>query len=298
MTVITLLPTPPSSTDPLNFDTRADEFLLALPNFGTEANTVASEINANAATCTSSAASALSSSAIATAAANFKGTWASLGTGSVTRPASVYHNSKFWVLLVASIANASTSQPGVSADWAEISNRITRYTYANRSSLRGLSPADSDVCIVEDLGLFSWFTGSTEVDDDETCFATASGRWLLVGSSPEYVKFSIMAERELAIESAKSLMDVYLLGSSEVGATAITAGSTITITIDVPRARPGDIVVAVNNTTVGGTAGVIFAWAYVSNVGVVTAAFNCANDSVGNTLPAGTYAALVYKGNR
>lgn len=47
---ITPLPTPvPSSSDPANFDPRADEFLSALPGFATEANALADEVNGNAA---------------------------------------------------------------------------------------------------------------------------------------------------------------------------------------------------------------------------------------------------------
>lgn len=60
MTTITALPTPPSSSDPVNFNSRADGFLGALPVFVTETNTVAGEVQANA---TNAAGSAASSSA-------------------------------------------------------------------------------------------------------------------------------------------------------------------------------------------------------------------------------------------
>jgi len=46
MAQITLLPTPvPQASDPTNFDTRADQFLTALPTFATEANILATEMN-------------------------------------------------------------------------------------------------------------------------------------------------------------------------------------------------------------------------------------------------------------
>lgn len=46
MSQIAPLPTPvPTSTDPENFDVRADEFLAALPTFASEANVLASELN-------------------------------------------------------------------------------------------------------------------------------------------------------------------------------------------------------------------------------------------------------------
>ncbi len=46
---------------------------------------------------------------------NFKGTWASL-TGALAKPASVFHAGAFWMLLN-NLADVTTSQPGVSADW-------------------------------------------------------------------------------------------------------------------------------------------------------------------------------------
>lgn len=48
MTTVTALPTPPSRQDPINFSTRADEFLGALPTFGTELNLIAAEIQSAA----------------------------------------------------------------------------------------------------------------------------------------------------------------------------------------------------------------------------------------------------------
>lgn len=53
---ITALPTPPSRNDPSNFATRADAFLGALPTFATEANALASEVNADEAAAAVSAA--------------------------------------------------------------------------------------------------------------------------------------------------------------------------------------------------------------------------------------------------
>ena len=49
---ISPLPTPPSSSDPANFDTRADAFLGALPGLQTEANALAQNLHANAAFAT------------------------------------------------------------------------------------------------------------------------------------------------------------------------------------------------------------------------------------------------------
>lgn len=121
---ITALPTPPSRTDPTNFAARADAFMAALPTFATEANALQADVNAKqVATADSAAAAAISlaetqlASDAALDAANFKGYWNTL-TGALNKPASVLHGGKFWILLN-NLANVATSQPGVSADWAE-----------------------------------------------------------------------------------------------------------------------------------------------------------------------------------
>lgn len=68
--MITTLPTPPSRQDPLNFAERADDFLGALPAFGTEANALATDMNADALAVSDAVVSANAASAAANAAAN------------------------------------------------------------------------------------------------------------------------------------------------------------------------------------------------------------------------------------
>jgi hypothetical protein len=63
MTLIPQLPPPPQSTDPVNFDPRADAFLSALPGFAEAANLQAAENNQfNLSTIAAAAAAALSAS--------------------------------------------------------------------------------------------------------------------------------------------------------------------------------------------------------------------------------------------
>jgi hypothetical protein len=63
MAVITPLPTPPSTSSPGNFDSRADAFLGALPVFVTETNIVAQEAADDAAAAAASAQAAAVSAA-------------------------------------------------------------------------------------------------------------------------------------------------------------------------------------------------------------------------------------------
>jgi hypothetical protein len=55
---------------------------------------------------------------VALASANFKGTWSSL-SGALNKPASVLHSGRFWQLLN-NLADVTASEPGVTADWAQI----------------------------------------------------------------------------------------------------------------------------------------------------------------------------------
>lgn len=80
MTTVTPLPTPPSRQDPINFSTRADAFLGALPTFGTELNLVAGEVNTSATSATTAASTATTQAGIATTQAGIATTKASEAT--------------------------------------------------------------------------------------------------------------------------------------------------------------------------------------------------------------------------
>lgn len=69
-TPITVLPVPPATSDPVNFDVRADDFLGALPTFRTELNTLGGEVEVLAATATTQAGIATTQAGIATTQAN------------------------------------------------------------------------------------------------------------------------------------------------------------------------------------------------------------------------------------
>lgn len=84
MTTITALPTPPSRDDPANFSSRADAFLGALPDFVTEANTVAGEVNSNASTASTAASTATTQAGIATTQASAASASATTAAGHVT----------------------------------------------------------------------------------------------------------------------------------------------------------------------------------------------------------------------
>lgn len=92
-------------------DTTFSELQALIAHINTlipKADDMAAEADANAVL-------AADASAICLAAAHFTGPWAAL-SGSLARPASVAHNSRFY-LLVNDLADVALSEPGVSSDW-------------------------------------------------------------------------------------------------------------------------------------------------------------------------------------
>ena len=119
---ITPLPTPPSRQDPLNFADRADDFLGQLPQFATEANELATDVNAKqvaaASSASSASASAVTAQNAATAAqtaASYKGEWSSL-TGPLLIPSTVSYNNLLYLLLY-NVSDVTSHTPGVSSVW-------------------------------------------------------------------------------------------------------------------------------------------------------------------------------------
>lgn len=117
-TPITALPTPPSTADAANFDTRADAFLGALPLMTTETNAVADNVFDNATDAATNAANAAASAATAQAIGNFRGNWADL-TGALNVPATVRYSGVYWQLL-SNVANVAVEVPGVSIAWTQM----------------------------------------------------------------------------------------------------------------------------------------------------------------------------------
>lgn len=137
---ITALPTPPSRQDPLNFADRADDFLGALPQFATEANALATAVNADETAAAASAADAANSADIAQAAAlaaqtvsSYKGEWSSL-TGPLTVPSTVSYLGIFYTL-TSNIADVTAHTPGVSAVWLVVGTGERPLSISTNTSL-------------------------------------------------------------------------------------------------------------------------------------------------------------------
>ena len=73
------------------------------------------------------------------------------------------------------LKSQGTGQPST---WGAV-DAITNYAYDSRNNLRATTPTDGAQAFVQDLGYFTFSLASTEPDDDETSFRTATGAWIL-----------------------------------------------------------------------------------------------------------------------
>lgn len=113
-TITALPPAPVRGEDFETFAQKANDHVAALTPWTDEVNALGAYMEDASAL----AEDAIASASIATSAANFKGEWSPL-TGSLAVPASVYHDGRHWNLLN-DLADVTTSEPGVSSDWATI----------------------------------------------------------------------------------------------------------------------------------------------------------------------------------
>ena len=124
---------------------------------------------------------------------------------------------------------------------------VDSYAYDARASLRSLSPADGDAAVVVGLGLFVWAAGSTEPDDDESCFATASGRWLLEAASWDLVDAWMSPDQQALTDDdedeperfAASFASKVITNTFTNTVSSLSANTTTTLTVSVPGALAG-----------------------------------------------------------
>lgn len=66
---------------------------------------------------------------------------------------------------------------------ARSATSLNQVNYEDRATLRSLSPEIDDSAVLSGVGFFMWVDSQDEPDDDETCFTTATGQWLLQAPS-------------------------------------------------------------------------------------------------------------------
>ena len=101
-----------------------------------------------------------------------------------------------WSALSAQIDAGLSELNGILGDVEALveEHEVGFVAYADRAQMRTTEPTAGAPTIVEGLGLFAWAAGSDEPDDDETCFATENGCWLLQAPSFDLVAQVMMTE--------------------------------------------------------------------------------------------------------
>ncbi len=97
------------------------------------------------------------------------------------------------------------------------SNLISYIPYDDRGLLRQAGGATGALRQIQDLGIFMFISGLTEPDDDETCFVTASGAWILQSPSMDVIDAFLRPELEEMREDITTLQGG---GSSSSGSTS------------------------------------------------------------------------------
>lgn len=166
--------------------------------------------------------------------------------------------------------------------------------YDNRAALRSQTPAAGEMAIVDGLGLFVWQAGSTEPDDDESCFATSTGRWLL-----EAVHWDVVDAWQLPDDAvrddddedeplrfASSFASKVLTGSATCAITSVATVASSSFTGTVTGAAVGDRVIATPPAALGSTAaetGKLSYHAWVSSANTVTVMLTNASAAAATT---------------
>ena len=177
---------------------------------------------------------------------------------------------------------------------AAITGVITTYSYDNRASLRAVEAGFS---LIESLGLFKWVAGSTEPDDDETAFKTATGVWELVATDPDTVFASWLASFDTLQANIDDIAAKQLFGSFAMTLTSLNGATSSDFTATVLGAVAGDTVMVTPGNSFG-TSGSdrsrLSYTAYVSAANTVTISIRNASAAIAS-MTASTWSILIIK---
>lgn len=193
------------------------------------------------------------------------------------------NNAAFNAALPSQTGNAGkfVTTDGTNASWGAPALDVA---YADRGTLRSLTTL-TDSVIVDGIGLFRHVTGSMEPDDDETCFATATGRWLLQCPHSDFITAQLI--------SAPYAPLIYTASAVNTIGTVATV-SVVSQTIAVAGASTADIVVVTPPAVMDGRLSV---YGYVSAHGVVTVSVANPSAATSTAVPAGSWSIAVISTN-
>jgi hypothetical protein len=192
---------------------------------------------------------------------------------------------------------------GTNASFA--SAKIPVFAYEDRGNLRALTPGAGDNYVVSGLGLFVWESGSTEPDDDESSFATASGVWLIQAVSFDFVDATQLPDESVQDENdedeplrfASSFASKVLTGTATNSINSVASVSSASFIGTVTGSTVGDRVIANPPAQLGASStdtGRLSHHAFVSSADTVTIIFS--NPSAASaTIISGTWNLTVIK---
>ena len=301
---ITALPTPPSRTSPGTFSERTDAFLGALPGFVSEANALATEAETNASTASTAAITATSKAADAVAAADAAAAGSNAAkwiSGTTYAEGDVVWSPVDYQAYRRIVSGAGTTDPSADVtNWSPnlkvktlnsqsllgegnvVVNPALDVAYADRGTLRSLTTL-TDSVIVDGIGLFRHVTGSMEPDDDETCFATATGRWLLQCPHSDFITAQLTS----------GAAPIYTASAVNTIGTVATV-SVVSQTIAVAGASTADAVVVTPPAVMNGR---LCVYGYVSAPGAVTVCVANPSAATSVAVPAGSWRIAVISTN-
>lgn len=174
---------------------------------------------------------------------------------------------------------------------------IAVFAYDERGRLRTTTGL---FAVVEGLGLFQYEVDSDEPDDDESCFATSTGRWLLQAASWDLIDSWLMpdaaardewdedeparVDARVAAAVPAALAEKLLVGTATCSITSVASLSSVAFTGTVAGAVLGDRVIATPPALLESTAaGRLNFYAWVSAANTVTIALNNASASTATT---------------
>lgn len=167
--------------------------------------------------------------------------------------------------------------------------------YDDRGDLRSIDGPSTSIVIIDGLGTFQWEFGSTEPDDDETCFVTDTGAWLL--SSVSWDVAAAYWYPDIDYSSTK------LYGTAQCSLTSLALLTGASFTTTILGAQIGDSVLVNPPNTLDSVAsgGRLGYYAWVSNENTVTirvtnSSNGTATVSTNVTGPSNLWQVIVFKG--
>lgn len=110
---------------------------------------------------------------------------------------------------------------------------VVTLSYDERAMLRERPAVTGQRALIDGLGLFGFVGDSQEPDDDESCFATSNGRWLLQAPSWDLIDAWLEAQADA---------DRPIFAHAKCSISSINATASAKFSVLVPGAKVGDVV--------------------------------------------------------